>query len=143
MEDTHFELQTHLDFVMRACGSVLVSGLGLGCVVRGLLTNPNVHHVTCIENSRDVLKLVAPHMPKDRLTIVEADALEWTAKNNERFDFAWHDLWTDRDNGEPPLDHWHAQLLMNCRGTASVQGAWSFDRNIKKSLVRRGFQIVG
>lgn len=143
MEDTPFELQTHLDFVMRACGSVLVSGLGLGCVVRGLLANPNVFDVTCIENSRDVLKLVAPHMPKERLTIIEANALEWTDKNTVRFDFAWHDLWTNRDIGEPHLDHWHSRLLTNCRDTVAVQGAWAFDRKLKKYMVRRGFNLIG
>lgn len=143
MEDTPFELRTHLDFVMRARGNVLVSGLGLGCVVRGLLLNPNVYHVTCLENSRDVLKLVAPYMPTERLTIVEADALEWTAQNQARFDYAWHDLWTDRDSGEPHLDRWHLQLVMNCRKTVSVQGAWSFDRGIKRILERRGLQLIG
>lgn len=143
MEDTKFELETHLEFVLGACGNVLISGLGLGCVIRGLLANPNVYHVTCLENSRDVLNLVEPHMPKQRLTIVEADALEWTAQNETRFDFAWHDLWTNRDNGEPRLDQWHAKLLANCRDTVAVQGAWSFDRNLKKYMARRGFNLVG
>src|SRR6185295_15069938 len=48
MEDTPFELQTHLGFVMHARGRVLVTGLGLGCVIRGLLANPSVEHITCI-----------------------------------------------------------------------------------------------
>lgn len=143
MEDTPFELQTHLGFVMRARGQVLITGLGLGCVIRGLLANPAVEHVTCIEDSSDVLKLIQPHMPKERLTIIEADALEWTAANKEPFDCAWHDLWTDRCNGEPHLDHWHAQLLMNCRRTVKQQGAWAFDRQAKKHLVGRGFPWIG
>jgi len=143
MEDTPFELQTHLGFIMQARGRVLVTGLGLGCVVRGLLANPDVQHVTCIEDSEDVLKLVGPHMPKERLTILEADALEWTAKNTEPFDCAWHDLWTDRGNGEPHLDHWHARLLMNCWKTVQRQGAWAFDRQIKKRMIQRGFPWIG
>lgn len=143
MEDTLFELRTHLGFVLQARGRVLVTGLGLGCVIRGLLASPAVEHVTCVENSTDVLKLVAPHMPQERLTIVEADALEWTARNKETFDCAWHDLWTDRAAGEPHLDHWHAALLMNCRRTVGHQGAWAFDRQIRKSLVRRGFHWIG
>lgn len=143
MEDTPFELSTHLGFVMRAYGQVLVTGLGLGCVVRGLLANRAVGHVTVVENSPDVLKLVAPHMAQDRLTIVEADALEWTVKNKERFDCAWHDLWTNRGAGEPHLDHWHARLLMNCRDTVKYQGAWAMDRLIKKKLVSRGFHWMG
>src|SRR5258708_24096370 len=56
MVDTPIELKTHLGFVMEAYGNVLVTGLGLGCVARGLLANPRVDHVTCVENSKDVLK---------------------------------------------------------------------------------------
>lgn len=143
MEDTPFELRTHLGFVMQARGRVLVTGLGLGCVIRGLLLNPNVEHITCIENSKDVLRLVAPHMWKERLEILEADALVWTAKNKEQFDCAWHDVWTDRARGEPHLDHWHARLIMNCRGTVKRQGAWAFEKQIKKRLLKRGFPWIG
>lgn len=160
MEDTPFELQTHLGFVMRARGSVLVTGLGLGCVIRGLLLNPNVEHVTCIENSQDVLDLVSPYMPEfehpnsgrpisdtvpliPRLSIVYADALEWTAKNKESFDCAWHDLWTDRGSGEPHLDLWHSQLLINCKRFVKQQGAWAFPREGKQKLSRAGFPWIG
>lgn len=143
MEDTPFELNTHLGFVMQAYGNVLVTGLGLGCVVRGLLLNPDVNSVTCIENSKDVLKLVGPSMPIERLSIIEADALDWTAKNKEKFDCAWHDLWTDREAGEPHLDLWHSQLFRNCRSTVNHQGAWAFDRNAKKFLLRNGFRWIG
>jgi hypothetical protein len=143
MEDTPFELRTHLGFIMQARGKVLVTGLGLGCVIRGLLANPNVHQVVCVENSKDVLKLVGPHMPMERLTIVEADALEWTAKNKETFDYAWHDLWTNREAGEPHLDHWHATLLMNCHDTVKHQGAWAFSRQARKRLSKRGFRWIG
>jgi len=142
MEDTPFELSKHLNFVLRATGSVLVTGLGLGCVVRGLLANPAVEHVTCIEKSSDVLKLVKPHMPVDRLTIIQADALEWTKDNPLRFDCAWHDLWTDRDAGEPHLDHWHMKLFFNCRKNVSFQGAWAFNRGFRRQLRSHGLQII-
>lgn len=143
MEDTPFELKTHLGFVMRAHGKVLVTGLGLGCVLRGLLQNPRVDHVTCIENSKDVLKLVAPHMPTERLTIIEAEALEWTCKNKEKFDCGWHDLWTDRDSGEPHLDIWHGRLLVNCSRTVRYQGAWAFSRVMKRLVQRKGVPWMG
>lgn len=35
MTDSLDELNTHLDFMLRAHGRVLITGLGLGCVVRG------------------------------------------------------------------------------------------------------------
>ncbi len=143
MEDTPHELKTHLGFVMRAHGTVLITGLGLGCVIRGLLSNPNVEHITCIENSEDVLKLVAPHMPVNRLTIIEADALRWTKQNCQKFTCAWHDLWTDRDNDEPHLDVWHAKLFANCRRAVEHQGAWAFNRAAKELLQRKGFSWMG
>lgn len=143
MEDSPFELNTHLGFVLQARGNVLVTGLGLGCVIRGLLCSPEVDHITCIENSPDVLKLVGPYMPTDRLTIVEAEALEWTAKSNEIFDCAWHDLWTDRAAGEPPLDMWHAQLIRNCDGKIRRQGAWAFAREAKRKLLKAKFPWIG
>lgn len=143
MEDTPHELRTHLGFVMRAYGNVLVTGLGLGCVVRGLLANTHVESVTCIENSTDVLKLVAPYMPTDRLTIIEAEALEWTAKNHDCFDCAWHDLWVNPDEDDCHLDSWHTQLIANCRPTVRYQGAWAYNRTLKRYLQRRGFCWMG
>lgn len=143
MEDTPFELRTHLGFVRRAFGRVLVTGLGLGCVVRGLLVNPRVKHVTVIENSPDVLSLVASHIPQSRVEIVEAEAFRWAAHNKQTFDCAWHDLWTDRDAGQPPLDFWHSRLLLDCLRFTEWQGAWSLDRTIRESLTRRGFRWMG
>lgn len=137
MEDTPFELKKHLSFMLQAHGRVLVTGLGLGCVVRGLLANPNVDHVTCIERSSDVLKLVEPYMPQDRLTIIQADALEWTKTNKERFDFAWHDIWTDRDQGEPHLDLWHTHLIFNCLDKVGRQGAWNYNRTARRLIARK------
>lgn len=143
MEDTPFELRTHLEFVLKARGSVLITGLGLGCVIRGLLCNPAVTSVTCIENSKEVLSMVQPYMPQDRLEIVEADALEWTAKNRTVFDFAWHDLWTNRSAGEPFLDLWHVHMMRNLKKTVRNQGAWAFTRTAKEKLIRSGFPWVG
>lgn len=143
MEDTPFELIKHLDFMMRAHGRVLVTGLGLGCVVRGLLANEQVSHITCIERSADVLSLVQPYMPTDRLTIIQADALEWTEKNTAVFDCAWHDVWTNREEGEPHLDAWHMRLLINChKFVAGWQGAWAFNRDFRQALKQKGLRVM-
>lgn len=144
MEDSPYELASHLGFVLRAKGNVLVGGLGLGCVLRGLLLNPAVTHVTCIENSNDVLRLVGSHMQDlDRLTIIEADAREWACDNKEHFDCGWYDLWTDKSKGEPHLDLWHIDLLMKLRKTVTRQGAWAFSRQAKRKLIDNGFQWIG
>jgi hypothetical protein len=134
MEDTPYELRTHLDFMLRARGRVLITGLGLGCVVRGCLANPNVEHVVCIERSKDVLKLVGPHMPKKRLTIILADALKWVPQHaGDQFDCAWHDLWTNEDQGEPHLQVWHSHLLASLAGQVAFQGAWAFPRSQRRA----------
>jgi hypothetical protein len=133
MEDTIFELQTHLRFMLRARGRVLITGLGLGCVVRGCLANPAVKHVVCVEKDMHVLRLVAQHMPKDRrLTIVVADALKWCKHPELKFDCAWHDLWTDSDNGEEHLQVVHAHLLLAMSRKVDFQGAWDFPRDQKR-----------
>lgn len=142
MEDTIFELETHYNFIKRASGNVLVTGLGLGCAIRGLLINPKVKHITCIEKSGDVLKLIQPYMPKDKLTIIQADALEWTKKNKFSFDCAWHDLWTDRCTGEPHLDIWHTELIKNCIKKVKNQGAWRFNRSFKRVLMNKGIRLI-
>lgn len=143
MEDTRFELQTHFGFVMQAYGRVLVTGLGLGCVIRGLLKNPSVERVVCIEKSKDVLKLVEPHIQDDRLKIINADALEWSANNKDKFDCAWHDLWTNRDNGEHHLDFLHAKVIAACRHNVTKQGAWGFNKQAKSFLLKNRFQWIG
>lgn len=144
MEDTPIELKKHLDFMMRASRNVLVTGLGLGCVVRGLLAKDTVKRIVCIENSNDVLKLIMPHMPKDnRLSIIEAGAVEWTRTNKEKFDYAWHDLWANKEAGDPHLDVIHTQLINNCRKTVKYQGAWGYPRMAKRWLKKCRIKIVG
>lgn len=135
MHDFPNEIHTHMIFMLKAKGNVLVSGLGLGCVARGLLANPSVSKVTVLENSTDVLKLVGIHMEKsDRLEIIFAEAEDWIKKNNQmEFDCAWHDLWTDTDKGEPHLQVKHATLLAELHGRVRFQGAWNFPRDQRRA----------
>lgn len=133
MHDTPEELRTHLDFMMRARGNVLITGLGLGCVVRGILAKRDVRRVVVIERDRHVMRLVAPYMPKDsRLEIIEAEAVTWCKQSKEPFDWAWHDLWTDIDAGEPHLAIIHQQLLIACAAKVGFQGAWAFPRQFRR-----------
>lgn len=140
MEDTVPELQTHLNFVRRAKGDVLVTGLGLGCIVRGLLCKPDVTHITVIERDEHVLKLVLPYMPNDqRLHVVHADAAKVIVQ--EPFDYAWHDIWTDECAGEPSLSCAHIDLLSRYHknGWAKKQGAWGFPKEIQAVAKRQPF----
>lgn len=140
MKDTRDELETHLDFMLKARGRVLITGLGLGCVARGCLANPRVESVTVIERDPDVLRLVRPHFltPAARLAqagrycIIEACAIEWAKNTAERFDCAWHDLWSDPDAQEAHLSVIHSELLSLLCERVDFQGAWAFPRTCKR-----------
>ena len=138
MTDSPDELNTHLNFMLRAYGRVLITGLGLGCVIRGCLANPAVTHIVAIERDPHVIRLVKPHMPDDRLTILQADAVSWCANNlpRQRFDCAWHDLWSDPDRNEPHLALIHSELFVRCHNAVSFQGAWAFPKP-QKTIWRR------
>ena len=130
--------------MLRAHGRVLITGLGLGCVIRGCLANPAVEHIVCIERDPDVLRLVKPHLPAERLTILQADAISW-ARNNlprQRFDCAWHDLWSDPDAGDPHLALSHSELFVRCHEAVQFQGAWAFPRPQKRLWKRSVGRII-
>jgi spermidine synthase len=96
MSDTQDEINDLFDIFAHATGHVLVNGLGLGVVVEGLCRLPHVTHITIIENSKDVLTLVADHYRGkfgDRITIIHADALTWKPPRGTRYGAVWHDIW--------------------------------------------------
>lgn len=91
MSDTPAEWRDVSWLIAGAVGDVLISGLGLGMVVKGLLARDRVTSVTVIEKEADVIKLVAPSYADPRVRIIEADAFTW--KPDRKFDLAWHDIW--------------------------------------------------
>lgn len=96
MSDTPSEIRDHRDFVLMARGHVLVTGLGLGVVTNALALKDRVEHVTVIEKSADVIKLVGPFFKDNsKVTIIHADAFTWQPPRGARFDCAWHDIWDD------------------------------------------------
>ena len=62
-------------------GHVLVAGLGLGLIVHTLTANPNVERITVVEREQDVIDLISPHIPHDKLTIEHGDFWEWDGDN--------------------------------------------------------------
>jgi hypothetical protein len=135
MSDTPAEIHDHYAPVRAAQergGNVLIAGLGLGVVLQAILQLPNVQKATVIEIDRDVIDLVAPHylqkFGKERLEIVQADALAWKP-NGRCWDVAWFDIWDNicADN--------KAQMALLTRRYAKKvawKGCWSQDQ------IRRG-----
>lgn len=100
MSDTPAEAHEHAVLYYKAKGHVLVSGLGMGFGLQAVLTKPEVASVTVIEKSEDVIKLVAGFFDDKRLSIINADALEWRPEKGARFDVVWHDIWDEVLNSD-------------------------------------------
>lgn len=94
MSNTDMEVRTHRIFVLKATGSILINGLGLGMALTAILRKPDVTDVTVVELSPDVIKLVGPTFASDpRVTIVEADAKTFVPPCGKVYDCVWHDIW--------------------------------------------------
>lgn len=134
MEDSRRELRKHLPIWLAARGRVLVTGLGLGCVVRGLLAKPEVEHVDVVEIDGGILRVVgAEFRDSNRVTLIHGDALETTLSPGSRWDFAWHDLWVEGDG----LQLLHAELFHRFRDRCGPQGAWAFPRHFARLYAER------
>ncbi len=142
MNDFPCELAKHLEFIMLARGNVLVGGLGLGCVVRGLLARGQVEHIDIIERSPDVIKLCGDALLRDRrVTIHERDAYNGFIRGGP-WDFAWWDLWADPEKSEPHLQVIHMELVKRFeRRIKNRQGAWAMPRNFRRPLKEAGVMI--
>lgn len=141
MEDSQRELRKHLPIWLNARGRVLVTGLGLGCVVRGLLANPDVDRIEVVEIDHGIARVIGPEFAGVRgvagqsveLHIGDAREIDesWLPG---RFDCAWHDLWTEgRD-----LQIQHAEMMFRLRRRCGPQGAWELPRFLKRMITRRG-----
>jgi hypothetical protein len=128
MLDHQMELMKHLPILIHGAGRVLVTGLGLGCVVRGLLTRDQVDHIDVIELDRKIVDRIGPEFAgNDRVTLHHADALTFPL-NGQRWDFAWHDLWDE----SRPLAMLHADVMTRFFTKVTRQGAWELPRWVKR-----------
>jgi hypothetical protein len=94
MSNTPAEMRDHSYLRHMAKGTVLINGLGLGCVLADVLNRDEVKQVTVVEISADVINLVAPYFMEDkRLVLVHQDAYLFKAPVGARYDYVWHDIW--------------------------------------------------
>lgn len=147
MTDTFEEWSSQRPGMARACrdgGRVLVSGLGLGVVVDSMLRTPGsrVEHVTVIEASQDVIRLVGPSLEArhgDQLEIVHHDAFTWTPAAGSRYTVGWHDIWPNPyDPGVPAeMDRLEAHYAACC----GWQGCWA--REIADGTIEQTDYLAG
>lgn len=128
MSNTQMEHRTSAPFITQAAGHVLVSGLGLGMLLRPLLGNPRVTEVTVLERAQEVIDLVAPtyrDLSEERLRIIRADCYEWVPPKRERFDCAFHDIWsTVSPENLPPMQQLRKRY-QRYMSSAGKQHCWS------------------
>lgn len=77
-------------------GKVLVGGLGLGLVIHELVKNPKVKQIDVVERNKDVIDLISPNLPNDKVKIYNADVFDFKDKD---YDTIILDLWV-RGEGE-------------------------------------------
>lgn len=104
MSNTPDEVTDHAPVFTHAEGDVLIHGLGLSCVVSGLLTKPEVRHIDVVDIDADVIAMVAPaYEYEPRVTIHHDNAIakEWAPER--RWNYVWHDIWAtiSSDNLDP------------------------------------------
>jgi len=133
MEDTPRELRRHLPILLAAERRVLVSGLGLGCVVRGLLAVRRVTHIDVIEIDASILAHVGKEfIGNPRIALHHGDALTVAWPGGSHWEFAWHDVWSE----ERHLAVVHAELLARYSQWCDRQGAWQLPRAVRDKWPR-------
>ena len=141
MTDTPDEIRDHMGVIARTARvetrSVLVAGLGLGVVVRGILMNRQVEKVVVLEESGDVIELVASRwltgLFPGRIKVIECDALSYRPGRGERYDVAWFDIW-------PTIcgDHWPEMVALHRRWARRVDWYGSWRRREMRTLASVG-----
>lgn len=150
MSDTPDELTDHGPIIERAAGTlgpvrILVNGLGLGCVVKGLLSMPQVVGLDVVEVDWELIGLVGSYYlgrrparryrnrsvrsADGRLRIHHADAFTKTWDQEASWDLVWHDVWdfvdpvnlSDEANARPGT---YDALRRKYDGGCRWQGAW-------------------
>ena len=124
MSDTPDEIRDHLAPIQKAKNNCLINGLGLGVVLQAMLEKEEVGHVWVVEISPRVIALVGNHYQKrygDRLTIVQADALEYKPPKGIRFSVVWNDIWDNIcEDNLPDMKKLHRKYGRCC----DWQGSW-------------------
>jgi len=94
MSDTRNERETNRYALRRLKGKVLIGGLGLGMLVKGLLAKEEPpKSILILEKNPDVINLVGPYIEDSRVTIQQADVLTWRRAKGETYDSIWMDIW--------------------------------------------------
>jgi hypothetical protein len=96
MSDTPAEIYDHYEPIYQAKelgGRILINGLGLGCIIKALLSFPNVTRIDVVELEKDIINLVSPYYNDPRVYIYHDDAYTIKWDKSDKWSVAWHDIW--------------------------------------------------
>jgi hypothetical protein len=153
MSDTPDELTDHAAIIKRVESArapirVLVNGLGLGCVLKGLLSFKQVAHLDVVEIDWDLISIVGPYYlgrrigrrpfrgrvrsMDRRLSIHHSDAFKKKWTPDTRWHLVWHDVWDSVDPGNlsdeaRAVPGTYDALLSKYAARCEWQGAWGED----------------
>lgn len=135
MTNTPREIMDHTPAFERATGRVLVHGLGLSCLISGLLAKPDVTHIDIVEIEKDVISLIGPaYEQENRVTIHQGNCIDYPWPSGTHWDYVWHDIWatisannlTDPDLSEGGITY--EMLHRSFGGRCTAQDSWAFER---------------
>lgn len=92
MSDDVFLLERDREFVARAFGKILLTGLGLGITATWLAKKAEVNQVHVVEISEAVIALISPYLPA-KVKVFHADAYSFVPPTN--YDFVLHDCFSE------------------------------------------------
>lgn len=135
MSNTPQEMIDHQHPLEHATGRVLVHGLGLSCLVSGLLAKPEVDHIDVVEIDQGIIDMVGPaYADEERVTIHHGDCSTFPWPKGTRWNYVWHDIWAnissrnlhdpeEAENGIP-----YAMLHRKFSARCDMQRSWAFER---------------
>jgi len=95
MCDTPDEVDKYLPFIEQARGRVLLTGFGLGYMLKALLAKPEVEWVTVVEWNVELVASALYTYAGERCSFVYGDAYTWEPRG--RYDMAFHSVWVHWD----------------------------------------------
>lgn len=117
MSNTDMEKRTNADFCRKACGDVLIGGLGIGMIILAIQDKQEVKSITVIEKNQEVIDMIASQLKfNEKIKIIHADVFEWKPDRGVKYDVSYMDIWnfinTDvYENEMKPLKRRYARFL--------------------------------
>ncbi len=101
MSLTPHEIESQELGFRHAHGNMVIMGLGMGWIAANAALNPDVSTVTVVERDPEVINLIyesgafesLPENIQPKISIVNADALEWRPAPGQTIDFLYADIW--------------------------------------------------